>query len=587
MASAVDPSTRTRRAWLWWCLGGAVVVLALGIWFVTSWLSTYNQAEQMKTSATSLRTAISDRALDNLPALVASASADASALQSSTSGIPWRVLGMVPFLGANAGAVGDLADAVAPVLEAGAPLADVASSALDGGLRDETGAIDVTLIANAAPALSNLSAAMSRAESILGALDPGRLRPEIAEPLADIRQEIADAAPAVATAADVASRLPAMLGADGPRSWLLLLQNPAESRGSGGFPGAYVVLKADDGHLSVGASGTSAILNEGRIPLSAASDDAQQMWGDRLERWSTFSDGPHFPTTGALAQAGMKELGVDVDGVIAVDPATVAAILKVAGPVTVDGREFTADNVAKFFTVDVYREFPDPVVRDQVSMKIVTAALTAVLTQPLDLLDLADAMRGPVEEERVRAWSSVSGEEEWLETTPIGGSVSEEPGPNVTVAFSNSAANKMDAFVSTAVTYRPGTCPTTDKQTSTVDVTVRNDAPTDLPLETDNYSRHDNPDAPEGSTSLVPYIYAPPGAGYVSATIDGEPVELFGKLERNRPVWFAYLELDRGQEKTISVTFTEPTVSGIDPSITKSGMVNTTETQVLPDPACS
>ena len=575
-----------RRRWPWWVAGGAVAVLVLGMWFVTSWLSTYRQAEALNSSAASLRTAISDRDLDNLPALVASASADASALQSSTSGIPWRVLGMVPFVGANAGAVGDLADAVAPVLSAGAPLADVASSALDGGLRDSSGAIDVSVIADAAPALVNLSEAMSRAESILGALDPGTLRSEIAEPLADIRQEIIDAVPAVDTAADVASRLPAMLGADGPRSWLLLLQNPAESRGSGGFPGAYVELKADNGRLSVGAAGTSAILNEGRIPRSAATDDAQQMWGDRLLRWSTFSDGPHFPTTGALAVAGMKELGVDVDGVIAVDPATVAAILEVAGPVTVDGREFTSENVAKFFTVDVYREFPDPVVRDQVSMQIVTAALSAVLTQPLDLLDLADAMRGPVDEARVRAWSSVPGEEEWLATTPIGGSVSEEPGSNVAVAFSNSAANKMDAFVSTSVTYRPGTCPTAERQTSTVELTVRNDAPTDLPLETRNYGRSDVPDPPEGSTSLVPYIYAPAGAGYESATIDGEPVELFGKFERGRPVFFANLELNRGQERTISVTFTEPNVPGVDPSITRSGMVNTTETQIVADPTC-
>ncbi len=579
--------TTSRRRWPWWVAGVAVVVVALGIWFATSWLSTYHQAEALNSSASDLRSALSDRDLDRLPDLVSAASADASALQSSTSGVPWRVLCMLPFVGANAGAVGDLADAVAPVLSAGAPLADLASGALDGGLRDDTGAIDVATISSAAPALVDLAAAMSRAEAILGGLDPGQLRSEIAEPLADIRQEIIDATPAVTAAADVASRLPAMLGADGPRSWLLLLQNPAESRGAGGFPGAYVELKADDGRLSVGATGTSAILNEGRIPISAASDDAQQMWGDRLKRWSTFSDGPHFPTTGALVQAGMKNLGVDIDGVIAVDPATVAAILKVAGPVTVDGREFTSDNVAKFFTVDVYREFPDPVVRDQVSMKIVTAALSAVLTEPLDLLDLADAMRGPIDESRVRAWSSVASEQEWLETTAIGGFVSEEPGPNVTVAFSNSAANKMDAFVSTSVTYRPGTCPTTDKQTSTVEVTVRNDAPNDLPLETLNYGRSDVADAPEGSTSLVPYIYAPVGAGYLSATIDGEPVELFGKFERGRPVYFTNLELDRGQEKTISVTFTEPTVAEVDPSIVRSGMANTTVTEVVPNSSCA
>jgi len=366
----------------------------------------------------------------------------------------------------------------------------------------------------------------------------------------------------------------------------VLLQNPAESRGSGGFVGGYVLLAADDGRVRVAGTGTSSDLNTTPIPTGAAPEEARTLFGDRLERWNTFNDSPHFPTTASLSQVGLAARGSDVQGVIGLDPEAVAAMLSVTGPIEVEGRKFTADDVAQFFTVDVYLEYPDSAERDAVSMRVVSAALEAFLSRSWDPAELAEAMVEPVEQGRVRVWSAEPGEEEWLGSTSLGGIVPDTSSRSVAVAFSNSAANKMDAFVETSVTYVPGECPSRPRQHSSVEVTVLNDAPVDLPLESGNYGRADATEAPEGSTSTVVYVYAPVGAGSLQATLDGEPVELYGGIDRNRPVWFAYLPIDRGQERVLHLDFIEPTVMGDEPRVLTHGMVNPVEVAVEPDNAC-
>ena len=54
----------------------------------------------------------------------------------------------------------------------------------------------------------------------------------------------------LATADRALQVLPTMLGRDEPKNWLLVFQNNAEVRATGGLPGAISVVTADDGELS-------------------------------------------------------------------------------------------------------------------------------------------------------------------------------------------------------------------------------------------------------------------------------------------------------------------------------------------------
>ena len=50
--------------------------------------------------------------------------------------------------------------------------------------------------------------------------------------------------------------MPSMLGANGTRRYLLLVQNNAEIRPTGGIAGSFAILKADKGKLSMGKQGS-------------------------------------------------------------------------------------------------------------------------------------------------------------------------------------------------------------------------------------------------------------------------------------------------------------------------------------------
>ena len=58
--------------------------------------------------------------------------------------------------------------------------------------------------------------------------------------------------------------LPAMLGEDGQRRYLLAFQNNAEPRATGGLVGNVSLLKADHGQLSIGRATSPYALENGR-----------------------------------------------------------------------------------------------------------------------------------------------------------------------------------------------------------------------------------------------------------------------------------------------------------------------------------
>ena len=570
-----------------WSLLVVGIVLGAAAWLGLNWLSAYRSAEAFRTEITGLQASITARDWAAVTASVPRAREASRTLAEATEHPTWRLLQDLPVVGANATAVSELAVAASALLTAAEPLTPYAQRIVDGEVRRPDGSIDLTMAVDVAPLMSRLAVVIDHEADRLGRIDASALRPEVAEPLQQLRDELAGAAPAVSTAADLVTRVPALLGEDGERRWLVLLQNPAEARGTGGFPGAYVTLAARDGAISVVSAGKSDDLNARPIPSGGAPEDSRLLWGDFLTQWNTFNLSPHFPLTGQLAAAGMAARGKPVDGVLAVDPRTVAAMLEVTGPVTAGGQTLTAENAERFFTIDSYATIPDQTERDRVTIELVGAVLQAFLSASWDPVLLADALTEPIAQGRMRVWSADSAEQEWLVTTPVGGAVPNGKGSVVAVAFNNAAGNKMDAFVATAVDYQPGRCATSPTQQSELAITLRNDAPLDLPLESGNYSRADDPAAPEGSTKLLMHVYAPVDAIFGSATMDGQPLELFLGEEQGRPVWWTYVTLDRGQERAVVIDFEEPTVLGVEPTVLPQAMVIDEVVSVRPVTDCA
>ena len=70
--------------------------------------------------------------------------------------------------------------------------------------------------------------------------------------LDDFDESVAEHLPALQNALRAIELAPEMLGADGPRTYLLLFTTPSESRALGGFIGSYAELTVTDGQLALG-----------------------------------------------------------------------------------------------------------------------------------------------------------------------------------------------------------------------------------------------------------------------------------------------------------------------------------------------
>ncbi|MBI3887467.1 DUF4012 domain-containing protein, partial [Candidatus Microgenomates bacterium] len=142
--------------------------------------------------------------------------------------------------------------------------------------------------------------------------------------------------------------LPEIFPKTGKRTYLLVFQNSAELRPSGGFIGSYGLLNIDNGKLSSWEI-QDVYTADGQLKGYVPPPDEllhffnQQSWYLRDSNWS-----PDFPLTAKrIIWFFEKETGQQVDGVIAVNLGAAQKIIKAIGPLnltdlnqTVSGEDF-------------------------------------------------------------------------------------------------------------------------------------------------------------------------------------------------------------------------------------------------------
>lgn len=152
---------------------------------------------------------------------------------------------------------------------------------------------------------------------------------------------------------------PHILGFRQPQTILLLFQNNTELRPGGGFIGAYAVVRMNRGKSEV-------LVVEGSENLDWRAPDEWQVDPPApikkylgLERWY-FRDSnwsPDFAVSAARAlefyQAEGGVAGDELTMVIGLTPTVLEELLRLTGPVTVDGRSFAADTVTEKLEYEV------------------------------------------------------------------------------------------------------------------------------------------------------------------------------------------------------------------------------------------
>jgi len=151
-----------------------------------------------------------------------------------------------------------------------------------------------------------------------------------------------------------------VMGANGPRSYVVEQVDPAELRAGGGFIGSFSILTVDRGKISLGRSDNVSNID---LPYSRPGDPGYVQPPSGLREFTftqgwTFGDAnviPDFPSSARVAeQLFLNEANQKVDGVMSIDPWAVALFLEVTGPIEVP--EFKVTITGKDFPEMVFQQ---------------------------------------------------------------------------------------------------------------------------------------------------------------------------------------------------------------------------------------
>nr|BFE44741.1 hypothetical protein GCM10017547_26340 [Pseudarthrobacter oxydans] len=394
-------------------------------------------------------------------------------------------------------------------------------------------------------------------------------------------EELERATGTLNSAADAANVAPAMLGADGPKSYLLMIQNNAEARASGGIPGALAILTLNQGKLSLDAQSSAGDLGI-MSPALPVDQEQQQIYTSRLGKYmQDVNLTPDFPTAATTAQAMWEaKTGHRVDGVISIDPVVLSYMIQATGPIAVKGpelalvqatglpTELTGTNVVPTLLSDVYAKIKQPKLQDAYFAGVAKEVFSALSTGKGEAKGLIAGLTRGTGEGRVLLWSAKASEQSVISKYPVSGSIT---GPSVAPAqfgvyFNDGTGAKMDYYVKRTVQLIKE-CPKDGYEGTTVRVTSTNTAPSDAATSLPPYVTGDGVfGVPPGSIQTNIVAYGPAQAHVETTRLDGQKTEFAPYFHGNRPVGVLAIRLAPGESRTVDFTFgkivqhTEPNV---------------------------
>lgn len=438
------------RPWRLGLLAILVVIVCFCVW--AGW-RTYQVQHHMSLAvdnARSLQQAVVNDDRSSERSALAGMQAHSAAADDLTSGPTWTVLAHLPWVG----------DDARGVRVASSSAADLAAHGV-GPLLSTTDKLDSLLPRDAQVSTSALTrlqgpvaegeASFARAQAALDAEDPSGFFGPLRDTYRSFTDQVSQAH-AVLSAANTAMQvMPSMLGEDGPRHYLLVFQNNAEVRSTGGLPGAVSLVTATHGKVEMTKQVAAASFGERPEPVLPLTEAEQRIYGQQLGTY--FLDAnftPDFPRTADLMRARWEEVyGGHIDGVLSIDPVAMSYILGAVGPVDVDGMHLTSDNAVDVLLHQVYVDHPSPTEQDAVFRKVGRAVFDKVSHGADSPISLARALARASSEHRIYVHSFHANEQSELAPTTVAGELtSGDPhSPQVGVYLNDTTGSKMSYYL--------------------------------------------------------------------------------------------------------------------------------------------
>ncbi len=261
-----------------------------------------------------------------------------------------------------------------------------------------------------------------------------------------------------------AEDVPLLLGFREPKTYLLLLENNTELRPGGGFIGSYAVVTLDSGRLTVDTIEGSEHVDRATTPGSSVPPEPLKQylgvpaWYFRDANWSPdFAEGVAEVLRAYRRAGGAK--ASEIDAVFAITPTVLEGLLRLTGPLTVEGSVFSAETVTQKLQYEVEYAYVDRGLTASERKNILSPFFTVLVRavardaflRPTEYLDLGKRL---VEEKQIMAVSSDHTIAEIIEREGAGGRVSTSTyGDYVLWVDANLGALKTDHAMRRRLTY--------------------------------------------------------------------------------------------------------------------------------------
>lgn len=477
--------------------------------------------------------------------------------RDSTDGVLWDLGRRLPLVGRNIGAVQTVSDVLDTATRENAPIALELSKAVDEGrFKPKDQRIDLAEVERLSPAVRRAADSIDRAAERLARTRADELIFPFNDLVGDLQTQVDGARSAATASATAFELLPDMLGRKEPRTYLLMIQNPAELRSTGGLPGSLAMLHADDGKVSMGWQGSAGDIGGFASPVVELPADTRRQYGETPAvdlRDTNFT--PDFPEAAQIVKAMVEDRrDVELDGVLSVDPIALAGLMRGTGPVKVnDNVTLSAGNVVPALLNQTYQVLDN---QDEQNTFFETVAREIFDSVMAGAGDQQQAIRGLATaggQHRVLVWSAHEDEQAALEGTAVSGSLVGESGshPHIGMYLNDSTAGKMDYYLQ----YRSSAAAVDCRQDGAQDLRATLALTSTMPQNFQSLSSWvlgTGQYAPQGTIAFNLRIYGPYDGEITGMTVDGQPHSVTADRHKGRQVALLPVELKPGQEMVVA-----------------------------------
>ncbi len=520
--------------------------------------SLIEDAKSMKDDITSLNT-------DELNTKAITLAAKTSSMKKKTDGLNWQIASFIPIIGDDIRAARGLVTEADNLMQN----AMVPAAAKLKELKPDTllvdGAVNVESLQDILSTVASVTPVVRQSTENIDNLPTPHIG-KLAEAVEKVKKPLDSASPYLDQIDTLATELPRMLGANGEtKNYLLVAQNNAELRSTGGLPGSMGIMTVTDGKIEMGDFTATADLHWYETSGFGATSEEIAIFGDRIGM--KCNDSTYIPDWSRAAyfiKSMYKDQvgGPDVDGVIGVDPVFLQSLLALTGGVESAGYTVDGSNATKLLLHDSYQNMP-VAQTDAFFAGVAGGAFKHIMSNlgSASMGDLINSFKNAIKQGHFMAAMTDETQQQLMVDLGMSFTINDdETKPELGVFPTDDTASKISWYFSDKTTVGEGTKNADGTTTYHVTTTITNHLSASEAQNVVDYIAGYNPIKRDRSDMVLPlYFVAPAGGKIANLETSGGDNEVTGISEASyngRQMMFGTVRLNGGETMTITYDVT-------------------------------